>query len=56
MRVDGQAVMLVFLDSVMVFPALPHGIDVDRDTPQMRHVMEQLVADLPGEIMAFGNG
>ena len=56
MRVDGQAVMLVFLDSVMVFPALPHGIDVDRDTPQMRHVVEQLVADLSGKIMAFGNG
>ena len=47
--------MLMCADPVMVLPALPKGIDVDRHASKMRHVMEQLVAHLSGEIMSFRN-
>ena len=47
--------MLMCADPVMVLPALPKGIDVNRDASKMRHVMEQLVAHLSGKIMPVHN-
>jgi hypothetical protein len=50
MRMYNQSVVGMLSDLVMEFPSLIDGIDMDRDTPEIAHLMEELMADL------FGNG
>ena len=46
-----QSVVGMLSDLVMEFPGLIYGIDMDRDTPEIAHLMEELMADLFGEGM-----
>lgn len=48
-----KAIVRMLADPVMMFPALPDRIDVDRDAAEMGHVMEQLVAHLSGDLMTL---
>ena len=52
---DRKAIVRVLADPVMVFSALPDRIDMYRDASEMGHVMEQLVAHLPGDLMTLSD-
>ena len=51
MQGDRKAIVRVFADPVIVVPALPDRIDMDRDAGEMGHVMQQLVVHLSGNLM-----
>jgi hypothetical protein len=53
---DRQAVVRVFADPVMVLAAVSKGIDMHRDAAEMRHVVEELVAHLAGDLMSLADG
>jgi hypothetical protein len=54
-HINRKAIVRVLADPMMVFPALPDRIDVDRDPTEMGHVMEQLVAHLSGDLMTLAD-
>lgn len=54
-HMNRKAIVRVLAYPVMVFPALPHRIDMYRDPTEMRYVMEKLVADLSGDLMTLSD-
>jgi hypothetical protein len=51
----GQSVVGMLSDLVMELPGLIYGIDMDRDSPEIAHLMEELMADLFGDGMSLSH-
>jgi hypothetical protein len=43
----------MWTDTVVLLPALPVGVHVDHDTAKVRQMVEQLVPDVAGDIVAL---
>ena len=56
MRVFGQAVVGVLTDPMIPFAALPDRVHMDGHAAEVGKVVEQLVADLAGNIVALDDG
>jgi hypothetical protein len=54
-HMNRKAIVRVLAEPVMMLPALPGRIDVDRDASEMGHVMEQVVAHLSRDLMTLSD-
>lgn len=52
-RMQRLVVVRMWTDTVVLLPALPVGVHVDHDTAKVRQMVEQLVPDVAGDIVAL---
>jgi len=56
MSMRREVVMRMGTEAMMLLAAFSIGIDVDHRTPQVRQVVEQLVAHLARDVVSLRNG